>query len=139
MSINILVVDDSVTIRTMIAKALRMSLPDLGEIYEADNGISALARLVEKDIDAVLTDINMPRMDGIQLIGKIKSMPNLSGIPIVVISTDGSSERLKNLEGQGICGYLHKPFRPEQLKQILSHVLELKYDHQTSGSDQCDF
>ncbi len=139
MSINVLVVDDSVTIRTMIAKALRLSVSDLGEIFEADNGIAAIARLVEKQVDVILTDINMPRMDGIQFIGKIKSMPQLASIPVIVISTDGSSERLKALEDKGIAGYLHKPFRPEQLKQLLSTILESNYEHQASGPDQCDF
>jgi len=139
MAMNILIVDDSVTIRTMIGKALRLSFPDIGEILEADNGIAALARLTETPVDAILTDINMPRMDGLQLIDKLKSQPNFKDIPVIVITTDGSENRIKNLDSKGISGYLRKPFRPEQLRETLSNVLELKYDHQTSGSDQCNF
>jgi two-component system, chemotaxis family, chemotaxis protein CheY len=139
MSLNILVVDDSMTIRSMITKALRLSIPELGEVYEAENGIAALARLSDKPIDAVLTDINMPRMDGLQLIGKMKAIPKLAAIPVIVISTDGSQERLKDLETQGVRGYLHKPFRPEQLRQVLSQVLEIAHDYQPSGSGDGDF
>jgi two-component system, chemotaxis family, chemotaxis protein CheY len=139
MSIDILVVDDSVTIRAMIIKALRLSVPGLGEVYEAENGIAALARLTEKDVDAVLTDINMPRMDGIQLIGKMKLIPRLARIPVVVISTDGSQERIAELESQGVSGYLRKPFRPEQLREVLSKILEISYDSQTSNSGGSDF
>jgi len=139
MGIRVLVVDDSVTIRAMIRKALQLSIPNIDTVVEADNGIAALARLAENEVDVVLTDINMPRMDGIQLIGKMKSVEKLSHIPVVVISTDGSHERLKHLEDQGIRGYLHKPFRPEQLREVLSKILEIKYDEQTVGSDGGDF
>ncbi len=139
MSIDILVVDDSVTIRSMIIKALRLSVPELGQVFEAENGISALARLTEKEVDAVLTDINMPRMDGLQLIGKMKNIPKLANIPIIVISTDGSQERIHELENRGISGYLHKPFRPEQLREVLSKVLEISYDSQTSDPGGSDF
>jgi two-component system chemotaxis response regulator CheY len=139
MSIDILIVDDSITIRAMIKKALQLSLPDLGQVYEAENGILALARLAEKEVGLIMTDLNMPRMDGLQLIEKIKRQPKLANIPIIVISTDGSTERLSELEQQGIRGYLRKPFRPEQLKQILSEILEPSYDHQTNNTDSSDF
>lgn len=139
MSIDILIVDDSITIRAMIKKALQLSIPDLGQVYEAENGILALARLAEKEVGLIMTDLNMPRMDGLQLIEKIKRQPKLANIPIIVISTDGSTERLSELEQQGIRGYLRKPFRPEQLKQVLSEILEPTYDHQTNNTDGGDF
>lgn len=139
MSIDILIVDDSITIRAMIKKALQLTLPDLGQVYEAENGILALARLAEKPVGLIMTDLNMPRMDGLQLIERIKRQPKLANIPIIVISTDGSTERLSELEQQGIKGYLRKPFRPEQLKQVLSEILELTYDHQTNDTSGSDF
>jgi two-component system chemotaxis response regulator CheY len=139
MSIDILIVDDSITIRAMIKKALQLSLPDLGQVYEAENGILALARLAEKEVGLIMTDLNMPRMDGLQLIEKIKRQPKFANIPIIVISTDGSTERLSELEQQGIRGYLRKPFRPEQLKQVLSEILEPTYDNQTNNTDGGDF
>jgi two-component system chemotaxis response regulator CheY len=139
MSIDVLIVDDSLTIRAMIKKALQLSLPDLGQVYEAENGILALARLAEKEVGLIMTDLNMPRMNGLQLIEKIKRQPKYANIPVIVISTDGSSERISELEQQGIRGYLRKPFRPEQLKQVLSEVLEMSYDHQTNNTNDCDF
>ncbi|MFA5864564.1 MAG: response regulator [Phycisphaerae bacterium] len=139
MSINVLIVDDSMTIRAMIKKALSLSIPELGEVHEAENGIMALARLTQTSMDLVLTDINMPRMDGVQLIAKMKQIPKLAGIPVVVISTDGSTERIRDLETLGIRGYLHKPFRPEQLKEVLSHILEISHDDQVVQSGNCDF
>jgi two-component system chemotaxis response regulator CheY len=139
MSIDVLIVDDSVTIRAMIKKALQLCLPELGEVTEAENGISALARLSEKKIDLILTDINMPRMDGARLIEKLKTQPKLVDIPIIVISTDGSRERIVNLEHHGVRGYLHKPFRPEQLKELLSEILETANDSQSNNSGGCDF
>jgi two-component system chemotaxis response regulator CheY len=139
MAIDILIVDDSVTIRAMIKKALQLCLPDLGNVMEAENGISALARLAEKRVDLILTDINMPRMDGAQLIEKIKRMPKLADIPIIVVSTDGSQERIEELEQHNVQGYLHKPFRPEQLKELLSRILETANDRTTENSVGCDF
>jgi two-component system, chemotaxis family, chemotaxis protein CheY len=139
MSIDVLIVDDSLTIRAMIKKALQLSLPDLGQVYEAENGILALARLAEKEVGLIMTDLNMPRMNGLQLIEKIKRQPKYANIPVIVVSTDGSTERLSELEQQGIRGYLRKPFRPEQLKQVLSEILETSYDHQTNNANDCDF
>jgi two-component system, chemotaxis family, chemotaxis protein CheY len=139
MSINVLVVDDSMTIRAMIKKALSLSIPELGEVHEAENGIMALAQLTQNNVDLVLTDINMPRMDGVQLITKMKQIPKLADIPVVVISTDGSTERIGDLETLGIRGYLHKPFRPEQLKEVLLHILEISHDDQVVQSGNSDF
>jgi two-component system chemotaxis response regulator CheY len=139
MSINVLIVDDSVTIRAMIKKALQICLPDLGEISEAENGISALARLTEKNFDVILTDINMPRMDGARLIEKLYSQPKFANIPVIVISTDGSRERITALGQNGVRGYLHKPFRPEQLKDLLSEILEIPNDTQPINTGGCDF
>ncbi len=136
---EILIVDDSMTIRAMIKKALELSVSSPSQVYEADNGITALARLAEKKIDLILTDINMPRMDGLQLIEKLRSSEKFSHIPIVVITTDSSRDRIEELQQQGISGYLHKPFRPEQLKQILTKIEEPSDECQPSHTGQCDF
>ncbi len=139
MSINVLIVDDSVTIRAMIKKALQICLPELGEVSEAENGISALARLTEKHIDVILTDINMPRMDGARLVEKLHTHQKFSEIPIVVISTDGSKERIETLGQNGVRGYLHKPFRPEQLRELLNEILEIPNDAEPINTGGCDF
>jgi two-component system chemotaxis response regulator CheY len=139
MSINVLIVDDSATIRSMIRKVVELSIVEGVEVVEAENGISALARLTDHHIDVILTDINMPRMNGSQLIAKIKSSPKMSHIPVIVVSTDGSAERMQELEKQGILGYLRKPFRPEQLRELLSNIVEVNHDSQPVGTGGSDF
>ncbi len=140
MSVNVLIVDDSVTIRLMIKKVLSISLGDvLGNVYEASDGISALSKIADNDITLMMVDLNMPRMNGMQLISRLKSNPKYSDIPIVVISTEGSEERIKELEELGISGYIRKPFRPEQIREILADILETCYEGQVVGDDGCDF
>ncbi len=140
MSVNVLIVDDSVTIRLMIKKVLMISLGDeLGDVYEASDGISALSRIADNDISVMMVDLNMPRMNGMQLISRLKSNPKYSDIPIVVISTEGSEERIRELEELGIAGYIRKPFRPEQIRKVLSNILEICNECPTSSSDGCDF
>ncbi len=140
MSVNIMIVDDSVTIRMMIKKALYISLGDeLGQVYEANDGISALAQIADNNMDLLMIDLNMPRMNGVQLISRLKTNPKYSEIPIVVISTEGSEQRIKELEEMGISGYIRKPFRPEQIREILSNILEVCYESQSADDDGCDF
>ncbi len=145
MSINVLLVDDSATIRLMIKKVLSISLGDaLGNVYEAGDGISALSQLADNDITLMMIDLNMPRMNGMQLISRLKSNSKYSDIPIIVISTEGSEERIKELEELGIAGYVRKPFRPEQVRKVILNVVESYYGCQASncqsgGDDGCDF
>lgn len=139
MSVKILIVDDSATIRMMIKKAVELSVPDLGEVFEASDGISALAQLADHQVDLMMVDINMPRMNGMQLISRIKDSPKFADIPVIVISTEGSQDRIDELEQYGIAGYIRKPFRPEQLKEILSQILEISHECQTSVANGCDF
>ncbi len=139
MSVKILIVDDSATIRMMIKKAVGLSVPDLEDVIEASDGISALAQLADHEVDIMLVDINMPRMNGMQLIARLKDSPRFADIPVVVISTEGSQERIQELEKYGVAGYIRKPFRPEQLKEVLSQILEISHECQTSLADGCDF
>jgi len=140
MSVDVMIVDDSVTIRLMIKKTLNISLGDeLGKVYEAGDGISALAQLADHNVDLLMVDLNMPRMNGFQLISRMKTNSKYSDIPIIVISTEGNEGRIKELEELGISGYIRKPFRPEQIREILSNILEVCYEGQTADCDGCDF
>ena len=123
MSYNILVVDDSKTVRRMIAKALEVAGIPLNQVHQAENGREALAVLEEEWIDLVLTDINMPEMDGMELVRAMSEDPTLQGIPVVVISTEGSQERIDELKQRGIRGYLRKPFTPESIKDLVQSTL----------------
>ena len=139
MSLNVLIVDDSATIRIMIRKALALCLPQLDQVYEAGDGIEALALLADYKVHLVLLDVNMPRMNGLQLAKKLKEDPATTDLPVVVISTEGSDERLNELKQCKVAGYVRKPFRPEQLREVLHEALELHDDRTAEQSVGCDF
>jgi len=123
MAYNILIVDDSKTVRHTIQKSLKMADIALSDLLEAENGASALEILKKHWVDIVLTDINMPIMNGIELIDQMSQEGLLRTIPVVVISTEGSQTRIDALKEKGIQGYIRKPFTPEALKEILDGVL----------------
>lgn len=124
MAYNILVVDDSKTVRKMISRAIDVAGIDVNELREAGDGEEALVLLREKWIDLVLTDINMPRMDGMQLVDEMWSDDLLRQIPVIVVSTEGSEQRIAELWEKGIRGYLRKPFTPENIKAAVESALE---------------
>ena len=123
MAKNILIVDDSATIRAMVKRTVRMIDLDVDEIHEAANGIEALAKLADHEVAVLVVDINMPRMDGIQLLSRMKQSDRLKHIPIVIASTEGSRQRIQQLNEMGIAGYVRKPFQPEQLREVLLPLL----------------
>jgi two-component system chemotaxis response regulator CheY len=123
MAYNILVVDDSATMRAMIAKTLKMAGLELQELHQAPNGRQALALLQEHWIDLVLTDINMPEMDGVEMVQRMAADGLLRSVPVVVVSTEGSETRIQELRQQGIRGYIRKPFTPEEIKKTVETVL----------------
>lgn len=123
MAHNILVVDDSATVRAVIAKVLGLAGIDLGVVYQAANGKEALTAAREHHIDLILTDINMPEMGGMELVAKLQEDPSLAQIPVVVVSTEGSSTRVDTLRELGVRAYLRKPFTPEQVKQTVDEIM----------------
>ena len=124
MAYNVLIVDDSVLIRSMVAKTLNVAGVSVGKHHYAANGKEALDILEANWIDIVFADINMPIMDGIQLIDAMRSRDHLADIPVVVISTEQSEERIRELRSKGVKDYLKKPFMPEQFKDVVSNYLE---------------
>lgn len=123
MSFNILVVDDSVTVRAVIAKTLEMADIPVGEVLEAGDGKKALELLGENWIDIVFADINMPVMNGVEMITKMAEDGMLSKVPVVIVSTEGSNTRIENLKALGVAGYVRKPFQPEDFGEIVSGIL----------------
>ncbi|MHC5059827.1 MAG: response regulator [Planctomycetota bacterium] len=124
MSYNILIIDDSVLTRVAIKRIIDMIEDiEVGEIYEAENGIDALEILENNQVGLVLADLNMPRMGGIELVERMKESRNCAGIPVVVISTESSVTRVKELLENGIVDYLHKPFTPEEFRSMLAKNL----------------
>ena len=132
---NVLIVDDSSTIRRMVVKTMRMAGLDIGEVYEASNGIEALAQLADHQVAVMIVDINMPTMNGIQLLTRMKSNPRLRYIPIVIASTEGSRQRIEQLERFGASGYIRKPFQPEQLRDVLMPLLGVTQDAGTESGN----
>lgn len=135
MSRDILVVDDSTTIRSMVIRTIRLIGLDVGEIYQASNGIEALARLADHDVALLLVDINMPTMNGVQLLTRMKENERLKHIPIVIASTEGSKERIRQLKELGVSGYVRKPFQPEQLRDVLMPILGVTQNAGATGGD----
>lgn len=128
MSISVLVVDDSETVRSIIAKTLRMANVPVKELHTAANGQEALDVLRDHWVDLVLTDINMPVMTGVELIERMGEDDALKGIPVVVVSTEGSATRIEELKSKGVCAYLRKPFTPEKFQEVFQQLLGADYE-----------
>ncbi len=129
MSINVLIVDDSGVMRAMILKSMRMSGLQLGEVHQAGNGQEGLDELEEHWIDLVIVDINMPVMNGEEMIDRMKENREFADIPIVVISTEGSKSRLERLKQKG-AAFIHKPFSPETIRDTVRSIMGLEGDEE---------
>jgi two-component system chemotaxis response regulator CheY len=127
MALNVLVVDDSAVVRTMISRTLRLSGLPLGEIYECANGQEGLEALERNWIDLVLVDINMPVMNGEEMIQKLRANPAMADLPVIVVSTEGSQTRIERLQAQG-ARFVHKPFTPEMVRQIVTEVTRVEHE-----------
>ncbi|MGD8786190.1 MAG: response regulator [Phycisphaerales bacterium] len=119
MAMNILVVDDSSLTRKAIKRIISMLDLDVNEIVEAENGAKALKVLEETKIDLVLADLNMPEMGGIEMIYHMRGNEATKLIPVVVVSTESSTTRIEGLLADGAKAYLHKPFTPEDFKEVI--------------------
>lgn len=126
MSLNILVVDDSDTVRAVIAKTLELAEVPVSELFQAANGKEALDILADNWVDMVFADINMPVMSGIEMVEKMNEDGLLKTIPVVIVSTEGSATRVEQLKRKGISAYLRKPFTPELLKSVVDEIVGVK-------------
>jgi two-component system chemotaxis response regulator CheY len=124
MESDILVVDDSAAIRKILQRVLRQTGMSIGVIYEAGDGQEALASLKNHPVRMILTDINMPKMDGLQLLAALKAAPEWSDIPVVMITTEGGESKVGEAVRLGAAGYVRKPFTADQIKEKLAGVLE---------------
>jgi len=124
MAFNLLIVDDSATTRTIIKRILELSTIEIGELYEAEDGEAALDLLQEKWIDLVFADINMPRMNGVEMVQRMSEDGMLKSIPVVVVSSEGSETRIEEMMSKGIKAYLRKPFTPENIKELAESILK---------------
>ncbi|AJE04360.1 response regulator [Geobacter pickeringii] len=118
---NVLIVDDSSTMRKIISRSLRQAGLPVDEIFEAGDGIEGLNVLSGKSVDLILSDINMPNMDGLEFIKQARANGNKA--PIVMITTEGGEDILKQAMDNGASDSIKKPFTPEQLNEKLGGLL----------------
>jgi len=125
MNLKILLVDDSALVRNIIAKALRLAEIPCEEIRGASDGQQALDELAASPVDLIFSDINMPGMNGVEFIERMSQDDRFKDIPVVVVSTDGSEDRMEELKRFGVRAYIRKPFTPEQIREVVNGVIEL--------------
>jgi two-component system chemotaxis response regulator CheY len=133
MALNVLVVDDSAVMRAIVIKTLHLSGVALGQIYEAKDGEEALRVLDENWVDLALIDINMPVLDGMDLIDKVRRNPETADLSIIVVSTESSETRIENVQRKGVA-FVHKPFTPETLRQAILRATGVIDERQDSKS-----
>lgn len=121
---SILIVDDSSAMRSVIKRIITLSGFEMETCMDACDGEDALAVLRREQINLVISDINMPRMDGETLLREMSADPSLSGIPVVIVSSDATESRASRLLELGAKGYLVKPFHPQAIREKLEQVLE---------------
>ena len=140
MPYNVLIVDDSGTMRNVIKKVLRLTGISFGNCLEAANGQEAMAVLENNWVDLILSDINMPVMDGFGLLRAVKSQPSFQDVPVVLITTESNEKRLQEAMRLGAKGYIHKPFTPETVRTLVREVMGEADESAIPDSDEgCDF
>jgi len=122
--IRALIVDDSSVMRKIVERSLRQAGLDLEKVVEAGNGAEALGVLRDNPVDLILCDINMPVMDGLEFVRQIGTVESAKGVPIVMITTEGSETHVVQALSAGARGYIRKPFTPDQVKEHVLPVLE---------------
>jgi two-component system chemotaxis response regulator CheY len=123
--IRALIVDDSSVMRKIVERSLRQAGLDLSSVMEAGNGAEALGILDANPVDLILSDINMPVMDGLEFVRQLQTVEKLRGVPVVMITTEGSESNVVQALSLGAKGYIRKPFTPDQVKEHVLPVLGL--------------
>lgn len=118
-AIDVLIVDDSAAIRKILQRVMLQAEVPLGRVIEAGDGAEALSMLKHQKVNLILSDINMPGMDGLQLLSALKSNRTLKSVPVVMVTTEGGSSKVMEAVGLGAAGYVRKPFTAEQIKEKL--------------------
>lgn len=115
--IRVLIVDDSSVMRKIVERALRQAELEIEAVFEAANGSEALDVLATKQVQLILSDINMPSMDGLEFLRQLRARNLAAGVPVVMITTESSQEHVKQAIQAGAQGYIRKPFTPDQVKE----------------------
>jgi two-component system chemotaxis response regulator CheY len=114
--IRALIVDDSSVMRKIVERSLRQAGLDTLVVHEAGSGTEGLELLKSRSVDLILSDINMPSMDGLEFLRQIRSQNLAPNVPVVMITTESSEEHVRQAIQAGAQGYIRKPFTAEQVK-----------------------
>lgn len=120
---SLMIVDDSATMRKIIMRTVRMSGLEFERTEEAGSGVEALEKLKTGPIDVVLCDINMPEMNGTEMVKKARELANCARTKIVMVSTESAQDLIDRVIADGADGYITKPFTPEQFQEKLNPLL----------------
>lgn len=118
-----LIVDDSTAIRKILMRVLSQTGLPLGQVLEAGDGREALKLIEANDIDLILSDINMPNMDGLELLRTLRESPKWRDVPVVMITTEGGQARVEEAVALGAASYVRKPFSADLLRDKLAALL----------------
>ena len=117
---NVLIVDDSVAIRMVLQRALRRADLPLDKVFEAGDGCAAIEILKSEKVGVILSDINMPNMDGLQLLAALKASGESAEVPVVMISTESTPSKVMEAVRLGAKGFIKKPFAPDEIRDKLA-------------------
>lgn len=120
---NVLLIDDSSTMRKIVGRSLRQAGIEFDNIFEAGDGLEALALLEKEHVDIILSDINMPNMDGIAFLREKANRPAIKEIPVLMISTETGEDIIGEAKSLGALGAIKKPFTPDKVNEILGPLL----------------
>lgn len=123
MSVDVLIVDDSAAIRKILQRVLRQTDIPIGEVIEAGDGADALKLLKDRHVNLILSDINMPNMDGLQFLTQLKQSDQWKAIPVIMVTTEGGQAKVIEAVELGAAGYVRKPFTAEQIKEKLTGLV----------------
>jgi two-component system, chemotaxis family, chemotaxis protein CheY len=124
--IRVLIVDDSSVMRKIVERTLRQAGIELASVFQAGSGAEALAVLADNRVELILCDINMPVMDGLELVKQLSGVENAKGVPVIMITTEGSESHVVQALSAGARGYIRKPFTPEQVRDQVIPLLGVK-------------
>ncbi|MCP4291411.1 MAG: response regulator [bacterium] len=128
MAFNVLLVDDSATVRAVISKALKLAGVDINELHQAGHGQEAMEVLESQWIDLIFCDISMPVMDGEEFVSAMNENGMIDTIPVVIVSSAGSEPRVARLKEKGVRDYIQKPFTPERIREVVDQVMGVTQD-----------
>ncbi len=134
MALNVLIVDDSSVTRAMILKTMKIAGLPLGDIYQASNGQEGLDILDQSWVDLALVDINMPVMNGEEMLRRLREMPEWENLPVIIVSTEGSQTRIESLQQKG-AKFVHKPFAPETIREVIAEVTGICHEPEECQTD----